>query len=134
VRTGFDGRESSTRDRGGNEPDLDGNRSAYRVKPVTKERKRRGSNPHLQNLVGAPFRVPVLYFRSHPVPHSRWLSPRDAFSPQRYRARARKLTPEQESTICALAGTKSLRSLAADFGVSHETIRAVVQQNGAAPG
>ena len=39
--------------------------------------------------------------------------------------RARKLTPAEESTIRALAGTKSLRSLAADFGVSHETVRAV---------
>jgi DeoR/GlpR family transcriptional regulator of sugar metabolism len=31
--------------------------------------------------------------------------------------------------IRAQHGSKSLRSLAADFGVSHETIRAVVRQN-----
>jgi DeoR/GlpR family transcriptional regulator of sugar metabolism len=30
--------------------------------------------------------------------------------------------------IRALAGTRSLRALAADFGVSHETIRAVLRQ------
>ena len=38
----------------------------------------------------------------------------------------RKLTVEQHAAIRALAATKSLRSLAADFGVSHETIRAVL--------
>ena len=43
----------------------------------------------------------------------------------RYHLRARKLTTEQESVIRAMATTKSLRSLAADFGVSHETIRAI---------
>jgi len=36
------------------------------------------------------------------------------------------LTLSQESEIRALARTKSLRSLAADFGVSHETVRAVL--------
>ena len=44
----------------------------------------------------------------------------------RYAVRARKLTPAQESAIRALAETKSMRSLAADFGVSHETNRAPV--------
>ena len=43
----------------------------------------------------------------------------------RYSVRARKLTPTEEAAIRALAATKSLRALAADFGVSHETIRAV---------
>ncbi len=46
--------------------------------------------------------------------------------------RRRKLSPEQESAVRALAFTKSLRSLAADFGVSHETIRAILQQSLAA--
>jgi len=50
----------------------------------------------------------------HPSPHSR--------------QRVRRLTIEQEAAIRALAGTKSLRTLAADFGVSHETIRAVTRQ------
>jgi len=44
--------------------------------------------------------------------------------------RRRKLTPEQEAAIRAVAGTRSLRSLATDFGVSHETIRAVLRQQG----
>jgi hypothetical protein len=48
-------------------------------------------------------------------------------------ALARKLTAEQEAAIRSLVGTESLRSLAADFGVSHETIRAVVRQNRLAP-
>jgi hypothetical protein len=49
-------------------------------------------------------------------------------SRSRYLARARRLTPEQESTIRGLARRKSLRSLAVDFGVSHETIRAVLRR------
>jgi hypothetical protein len=43
-------------------------------------------------------------------------------------AARRKLAPEQESTIRALARTKSLRSLAADFGVSHETVRSICRR------
>jgi hypothetical protein len=42
---------------------------------------------------------------------------------QRYSFRAHKLTSDDKVKIRALAGTRSLRSLAADFGVSHETIR-----------
>ncbi len=45
---------------------------------------------------------------------------------RRYARRSRKLTPADETAIRVLAGTKSLRSLAADLGVSHETIRAIV--------
>ena len=41
--------------------------------------------------------------------------------------RRRKLSPEQETAIRAEAGYRSLRELAAEFGVSHETIRAVVR-------
>ena len=96
---------------------------------MTYGRKRRGSNPHLQNLLPRHQRVPVLDFRVRHSVGPRWPSRRDATSPLRYRARARRLTPEQESKIRALAGTKSLRSLAADFGVSHETIRSVVRQD-----
>ena len=40
--------------------------------------------------------------------------------------RRRTLSPEQEGAIRALAGTRSLRSLAAEFGVSHETVRSVL--------
>lgn len=52
----------------------------------------------------------------------------NASCPRRYARRPGKLTPAQESTICALGGTRSLRSLAADFGVSHETIRIVIKR------
>ena len=44
-------------------------------------------------------------------------------------ARVRQLSPDQEAAIRALAQTKSLRSLAADFGVSHETVRAVLRRD-----
>jgi len=77
-------------------------------------------------------RIPFPDLRTESSPNLRWPSPRDASSCPRYRARARRLTPEQESKIRSLAGTKSLRSLAAQFGVSHETIRAVVRQKRAA--
>ena len=60
----------------------------------------------------------------------RWSShsrPND-FTARRYVRRPGKLTAAQESAIRALAGTKSLRSLAADFGVSHETVWAVLRE------
>jgi transposase len=46
--------------------------------------------------------------------------------------RRRKLTAEQEAAIRALVATKSLRSLADEFGVSHETVRKVVRGRQAA--
>ena len=48
-------------------------------------------------------------------------------SETRYSAQGQKLTPEDEAHIRAFAGTRSLRSLAAEFGVSHETVRSVLQ-------
>ena len=48
----------------------------------------------------------------------------------RYSVRTRKLTAAEESTTRALAGTKSLRKLAAELGVSHETVRAVCRRTG----
>jgi hypothetical protein len=45
----------------------------------------------------------------------------------RYSERSRRLTPEQESAIRAFGATWSLRSLAAAYGVSHETVRAVLR-------
>jgi hypothetical protein len=73
-------------------------------------------------------RIPFSDLRNEPSLHPRWPSRRDTASPRRYRGRARRLTPEQELTIRGLAGTRSLRSLAADFGVSHETIRVVLRE------
>jgi hypothetical protein len=73
-------------------------------------------------------RIPFPDLRTEPTSHPRWPPPRDAAPSSRYRGRARRLTVEQESAIRALASTRSLRSLAVDFGVSHEMIRAVVRQ------
>ena len=42
--------------------------------------------------------------------------------------RRRKLTREQEAAIRALAGDRTLRELGAEFGVSHEAIRAVLRR------
>ena len=74
-------------------------------------------------------RVPVPDLRPAPVYTPRWpaSSRPDAPAPRRYARRPGKLTPAQESAIRALAQTRSLRSLAADFGVSHETVRAVLR-------
>ena len=47
-------------------------------------------------------------------------------------AQPRKLSPDQESAIRILARTKSLRNLAADFGVSHETVRRMIKDADAA--
>ncbi len=69
----------------------------------------------------APRRVAVPDFR--PLP-----SRRRCGSGARYSSRARKLTPDEESAIRARAGTKGLRSLAADFGVSHETVRRAIRE------
>ncbi len=50
----------------------------------------------------------------------------------RYARRARKPTPAEEAAIRTLAQRKSLRSLAADYGVSHETVRRVIRNPDAA--
>jgi DNA-directed RNA polymerase sigma subunit (sigma70/sigma32) len=42
--------------------------------------------------------------------------------------RRRKLSSQQEATIRSQSGTRTLRELAAEFGVSHETIRTVLRQ------
>ena len=44
-----------------------------------------------------------------------------------------KLTLEPEAALCALAGSKSLRSLAAEMGVSHQTVRAVPRHRNRSP-
>ena len=48
--------------------------------------------------------------------------------------RRRKLSPEQEAAIRAQAGIRTLRELAADFGVSHETVRSVCRRRERVPG
>ena len=42
--------------------------------------------------------------------------------------RRRKLSPEQVAAIRCEASNRALRELAAEFGVSHETIRTVLCQ------
>jgi hypothetical protein len=47
-------------------------------------------------------------------------------------SRRRKLAPEQEAAIRASAGDRNLRSLAAEFDVSHETVRVILRTAGVA--
>jgi hypothetical protein len=96
---------------------------------MSKGRQRWDSNPHLQNLSMVQRGVPIRDFRPTPALQLLWSSLRDGCQIDRYRARARKLTLAHESTTRALAGTRSLRPLAANFGVSHETVRAVVSHS-----
>ena len=65
-----------------------------------------------------------------PVYIPRWPPdpPRNVSCSRRYARRPGKLTLAQESTIRALAKTKGLRSLAWQFGVSHETVRSVLKR------
>jgi DNA-directed RNA polymerase sigma subunit (sigma70/sigma32) len=44
--------------------------------------------------------------------------------------RQRKLTPDQVDVIRAKTGNHTLRELAAEFGVSHEHVRAIVAERG----
>ena len=81
---------------------------------------------------GGRCRIPFPDLRTEPAP--RRPSPHDTDSHPRYRDRARKLGVGQETAIRALAATSSLRSLAMKFGLSHETIRAVVRQDREAAG
>ena len=73
-------------------------------------------------------RIPLPDLRTEPAFQRLWPSRRDEPPRPRYRARARRLTADQESTIRARAATKSLRSLSAQFWISHETILAVVRR------
>ncbi len=74
-----------------------------------------------------PRRVLVPDLRIHRSGPFRWPSRREAVLEPRYHVRARRLTLEQERSIQALAAAKSLRELAAEFGVSHETVRGILR-------
>ena len=65
----------------------------------------------------------ALVFAQPPARRSVGRSRRDPYQ----LPRRRKLSPEQEAAIIASAGNRSLRELAAGFGVSHETVRAVLR-------
>ena len=96
--------------------------------------KRRGSVPHVQNLSGRHVPVPDASAGSVRAPcHPSCQSEGGAPARPR-RVAARKLTAEQESEVRSLAGTRSLRSLAAQFGVSHETVRAILRADRAQRG
>ena len=47
--------------------------------------------------------------------------------------RQAKLTPSEQASIRAIGNNRSLRELAAEFGVSHETIRTVLRETILAP-
>ncbi len=81
-----------------------------------KWRKRRGSVSHLRHVPDGTVVIAVAPER-HPVGKSQ----REGYQ----QLRPRKLSPDQEAAIRRLAAIKSLRELAAAFGVSHETIRTV---------
>ncbi len=82
-------------------------------------RKRRGSVARLRHST----RTTIIIATAPP----RRVTGRSGRAPSQI-ARVRKLSLDQESAIRTLALTKSLRSLAADFGVSHETVRAVCRR------
>ena len=64
----------------------------------------------------------ALVFASPTERRRAWRSGRDTYRERR----PRKLTPEQAAAVRAEAGNRTLWDLATEFGVSHETIRAVL--------
>ena len=76
---------------------------------------------HTQDPVSTKKLVALAAVGTHDPPHAR-------------HGRVRQVTTHQEATMRVLASTKSLRALAAQFGVSRETIRALLRQNRVAAG
>ena len=86
----------------------------------------------------------VARVRDHPrrpprFPARWWMVARGAYSvpagtgfTSRGLAAPGRLTDAERRAIQALAASRSLRDLAADFGVSHETVRAVLRDREAA--
>ena len=85
-----------------------------------KGRKRRGSDSHIRHVLDDTVVIAVALERrvSGRSKRASYQTPRQ-----------RKLSPEQEAAIRASAGNHSLRDLAAEFGVSHETIRTVLRSS-----
>ena len=81
-------------------------------------RTRRGVGPLLTPLPTGAIVVAAPQVRQH--------AGRSGRSPYQ-RARPRRLSPAKREAIRALAPNRTLRELAADFGVSHETVRAVLR-------
>jgi site-specific DNA recombinase len=94
---------------------------------MTHGRKRRGTVPQVQYQYGQSIRVPLPDSKYIGEPTSRDSSHiDDTFLPRRLGQRPRKLTHSDEATIRILSITCSLRALAVQFGVSHETIRKII--------
>ena len=89
--------------------------------PATRWRKRRGSvsSPRHDTRGTEPIDIAAV-----PPRRVSGRSKRASY----HAPRRRKLSPEQEAAIRSEAGNRTLRELAAAFGVSHETIRTVLRQ------
>src|SRR5918993_3047272 len=93
-----------------------------------RSRKRRGSLARLlYNNASAHCRIPFPDLRTQPSLYLRSPSVHHGLSYSRYCPCARKLVTDQEDAIRARVATRSLSFLAAELGVSLETIRAVVR-------
>jgi hypothetical protein len=91
---------------------------------MTYVRKRQGSVAHLRHL------PPDLVVIAEAPP--RRVGGRSGRAPY-HPPRPRKLSPEQEAAIHANAGNRTLRELAAEFEVSHETVRAILRRPAPVP-
>ena len=83
-----------------------------------KPRRRWGVGPFL-----TPFPAGAIVVATPPPRRGVGLSGRSSYQ----RARPRRLSPEEQEAVRALAPNRTLRELAAEFGVSHETVRAVLR-------
>src|SRR5215207_8111200 len=79
-------------------------------------RKRWGSDSHMRHVLHG-----IVVIAEAPPRRVSGRSKRAAY----HTPRLRKLSPDQEAAIRRLAATRGPRELAAEFGVSHETIRTV---------
>jgi DNA-binding NarL/FixJ family response regulator len=91
---------------------------------VTNRRKRRGSVSHLRHVLDG-----TVVIAAAPERRLAGVSGREGYQ----RPRPRKLTIRERNAVRLEADKgRSLRSLAADFGVSHETVRSVIRNGMAA--
>jgi hypothetical protein len=86
---------------------------------VKNRRKRRGSNSHIRHVLDG-----TVVIAAAPERSPAGVSGREGYQ----RPRPRKLTNMERDAVRLEADKgRALRSLAAEFGVSHETIRAVLR-------
>jgi hypothetical protein len=96
-----------------------GSNGAAQPSDVRNGRTRRGSDSHIR------YDHTSVVIAEAPLRCASGRSQRTSYQTPRQR----KLSHVQESAIRALAATKRLRSLAAEFGVSHETVRVICRRN-----